>query len=261
MQIVISSNLIYGFKSLRLLLVLPLCMAAIKPTLGHNPVDYLEVFDVAAGVPIEHDVELECEDILARKSLSLRGPVRFSGSIGCMKKAGPKDRAFICWYKVERDPQPAEQRKIKTLDFLRNGKNLELKIESEPSFLLSPAQYLSAGEPAPVPEGLDHYLAFKVTEEASIGKSVQLTGRLNGEKTSQRQVGKAAYICLPTSEWHHDEHFEVSHRLTCFVAYELDRSVKDGTNQKLSTLDQFGLNQLTVQGPSRMLLARGAILK
>lgn len=229
-----------------------------EPAHGHNPVDYLEVFAASAGVPVEHDVDLACEGFFERKSISLVGPTHFSASVGCSGKSAPKQGVFMHWYQIASEESSVGTKELKTLDFLRNSKNLKLEIATTPSFLLSPSQLLGSGEPAPVPDGLDHFLAFEVRTELSLDKEVEITGGLTSSKSS-RKLGKAKYICVPAHEWHHDEEFEVTHRLTCLVAYSIGQS--SGEESKVSTLDQFGLNQLTTKGASQLLLVRGALLK
>jgi len=229
-----------------------------KPAHGHNPVDYLEVFAASAGVPVEHDVDLACEGFFERKSISLVGPTHFSASVGCSGKSAPKQGVFMHWYQVAGEEGSNATKELKTLDFLRNSKNLKLEIATTPSFLLSPSQLLGSGEPAPVPDGLDHFLAFEVKTDLSLDKEVEITGGA-GASIASRKIGKAKYVCVPAHEWHHDEEFEVTHRLTCLVAYSIGEA--SGEDNKVSTLDQFGLNQLTTKGASQLLLVRGSLLK
>lgn len=246
-------------RQLTPVLALMLISLNIGSVQAHNPVDYLEVFAAKAGAPVEHDVELACEGLFERRTLDLAGPTHFSASVGCSGKPAPKSGVFIHWYAIAGTPDQADSQKVKTLDFLRNSKNLSLEIDTTPKFFLSATQLLSSGEPAPAPEGLDHYLAFAVKDAPSLEKEVAITGGLNASQ-KKRELGKPRYICLPAHEWHHDEEFPVSHRLTCFVAYEMDK--ENGSKaSKASTLDQFGLNQLTLEASSELLLVRGAILK
>jgi hypothetical protein len=187
----------------------------------------------------------------------LEGPTLWSQSVGAFSKDAPEKAVLLSGYRVVSQHGKTRQQ-IKILDFVRKGGSTELTIQSAPEFFFSPAQRLAAGEPDPIPEGVDRYLAFRIVDAPALEQKVELT-QATGSK-SQRILGRPLLACLPAEEWHHDEHFEISHRLNCFVIYELDEASVSGDSQTVSTLDQFGLNQLTLH-KSQWLLVRGAILK
>ena len=72
-----------------------------------------------------------------------------------------------------------------------------------------------------------------------------------------RRLGKPLFVCLPTQEWHHDEHFPVSHPSDCLVVYELDELEH---TESVSTIDQFGLNELRTK-QSKWLCVRAVLLQ
>lgn len=242
--------------SVRLLGIIGIVFASHNPLMGHSPVDYLETFKVAAGVPIEHGVELACAKVFERQMLQVEGPMLLSASIGCMGKSAPKQGAFLNWYEVQ-GKAPEGEMEIAVLDFVRGGNNTELQVSRRPDYFLSPAQLLAEGNPDPIPGGLDHYVAFRIIKAQDVEKDVKFGESLLGRASAS--IEKAAFLCLPAEEWHHDEHMEVSHRLNCFVVFELS-SQKPSQEMKVSTLDQFGLNQLQLE-ESRWLAVKGAILE
>ncbi len=108
-------------------------------------------------------------------------------------------------------------------------------------YLLSPSQLITTGAPAPIPGGLDHYKAYRVVDASSLDRKIQVT---DSDVSDSRRLGKPLFVCLPTQEWHHDEHFPVSHPSDCLVVYELDEREQ---TEIMSTIDQFGLNELRSQ--------------
>ena len=79
---------------------------------------------------------------------------------------------------------------------------------------------------------------------------------LESEGPAQRKVGKPLFLCVPTEEWHHHEHFPATHPMGCFVVYELDPREHSGD---ISLMDQFGLNQISVS-KSNWLCVRAMML-
>jgi hypothetical protein len=119
--------------------------------------------------------------------------------------------------------------------------------------LLSPAQLIATGAPEPIPNGLDHYKAYRVIDAPPIHQQVRLTHSVG---PAERTLGKPLYVCLSVDEWHHEDHFAISHPNDCFVVYELDESPHP---QVFSTIDQFGLNELK-SANNRWLCVRAAFL-
>jgi hypothetical protein len=138
------------------------------------------------------------------------------------------------------------------LDFVRGADSTDLTIESS-AYLLSPAQRITTGAPSPIPDGLDYYKAYKIIDAAALNQTVELTDATGSTK---RKLGKPLLLCVPTKEWHHEEFFDASHGRACLVVYELDERENQ---QKFSTIDQFGLNQLQAT-KSQWLCVRGSLL-
>ena len=220
--------------------------------LAHIPVEFLEVLSVTPAQQVEHSVDLKSRFDERRVETPLRGPAFFSRAVGCMDRPAKKVRANLNWFRID---QPDEQpvRKVEVLDIVRgsNGKMLSI---GGAEFLLSPSQLITTGAPDAVPDGLDHYKAYRIVDAPEVEMSVQLTG---SARPSQRRLGKPVYLCLPVQEWHHHEHFDASHPNDCFVVYELDSQSHSG---EFNTIDQFGLNELTSQ-ESRWLCVHAAFLR
>ena len=134
----------------------------------------------------------------------------------------------------------------------RTGENTELSIR-EAEFFLSPSQSISTGTPDPVPAGLDQYKAYQVIDGAAVGREIEV---VDADEKETRKLLRPLFVCIAVEEWHHDEHFASSHPRGCFVVYQLDSKTSD---EKISTIDQFGLNQLR-ESSSDWLCVRGTLL-
>jgi hypothetical protein len=56
-----------------------------------------------------------------------------------------------------------------------------------------------------------------------------------------RITTKAAFLCLPVEQWHHDEHSTLEGSEACMLVYEVQ---PHNCNVSVTTIDQFGLNAL-----------------
>jgi hypothetical protein len=221
------------------------------PVRAHSPVEFLEVVQGEPSNLIEHGVELQSFFDEQRVTTELEGPYYFSLSVGGMGREVKKEKAYLAWYKIV-GSKPEETRKVSVLDLVRGGDIAPMTIESA-EYFLSPAQRITSGPPSEIPEGLDHYKAYRIADAPSHELDLQL-GESSGAK--KRTVGKARFLCVATDEWHHDEHFPASHRQAGFVVYELDPQEH---SQQIGMIDQFGLNQISTNS-SRWLCVRAVLL-
>ena len=219
--------------------------------LAHTPVDFLEVVEVEPARTITHAVELKSRFDRKKVETELEGPRYFSRSVECLNRPVKNPLAYLTWFELVA-PAVEPVREIDVLDMIRGGSNKSLRIKSA-EFLLTPAQLITTGAPESVPDGLDHYKAYRIVDAPSLDQEVTLTD-ISGPR--KRRLGKPLFVCLPVREWHHDEFFAASHPNDCFVVYQLDERSHDAT---FSTLDQFGLNELRAQA-RRWLCVRAALL-
>jgi hypothetical protein len=238
------------FKHLLLLCVMVL-LANAEPVQAHSPVEFLEVLQGEPSNLIDHGVELQSFFDKQRLETELTGPHFFSVAVGGMGRQAKEEKAYLSWYRIV-DPKPEVTRSVSVLDLIRGGDTAPLTIGSA-EYFLSPAQRITSGPPSEIPEGLDHYKAYRVEDASSRDLDVQLSGSSGPVK---RVVGKPLFLCVATEEWHHDEHFAVSHRQAGFVVYELD---PQESLQQLGMIDQFGLNQVSTS-TSRWLCVRAVLL-
>lgn len=241
-----------GAASIRvgcMLLIFPLGIGLAQ---AHTPVEFLEVVEVVPAQLIEHDVELKTQLDNERVISNLEGPVFYSQAVGAMNRDRKKPVAYLNWFKISNRRQEPT-RNIETLDLIRGGANKTLKIGSA-EFLLSPAQRITSGAPEAIPEGLDLYKAYRVLDSEAVGLELTLTDA-NGD--ADVTVGKPLFVCLPTSQWHHEESILPSHPKDCLVVYEVSGTIPKSS---YSTIDQFGLNELS-SGDRRLLCTRAAFLR
>lgn len=236
-----------------------LCAFQLSLAQAHNPVEFLLLSEAKAGAPVEHAIEVACDKRMKRTSIDLEGPKLFASSVGCKGRKPPEKLVVMQWYEIK-NRQGQGKASQKALDLVSSSSQTHT-ISASPKYFVSPAQQLSEGEPAPIPGGLDHYLAFPVLEtqkgaSTSAGKAVEIVSASGKES---RTTAKPVFVCLPASEWHHDESFEVTHERAGFIVYALDRQETQAQETVVSTLDQFGLNELTISH-SQWLMARATLL-
>lgn len=222
-----------------------------SPVVAHTPVDFLEVLKAEPARPIEHGVDLKGTFDAERVETDLVGPKMFSRAVGCLNRPVKKPLACLSWFEIV-DSAVEPVREVIILDMIRGGSDKKLRIQSA-EYLLSPSQLITTGAPEPVPDGLDHYKAYRIVDAPALDREVTLSDSLGPGK---RRLGKPLFVCLAVREWHHDEYFNVSHPYDCFVVYELDEQEHA---EELSTLDQFGLNALQTS-TSQWLCVRAAWL-
>ena len=221
------------------------------PVQAHSPAEFLEVVQGEPSNLIEHGVQLQSLFDDQRVETQLSGPYYFALSVGGMGRAAKEEKAYLAWYKIV-DGKPEGSRKVAVLDLIRGGDPAPLTIESA-EYFLSPAQRITSGPPSEIPEGLDHYKAYRVVDAPSREVDVELSESAGPAK---RTIGTPRFLCVAAEEWHHDEHFAASHRQAGFLVYELDPHEH---SQPISMIDQFGLNQISTSS-SRWLCVRAVIL-
>lgn len=242
-----------GFRfSLSSVLLVALFLASFNTFVqAHSPVEFLEVLSVESARPIQHGVELKSKFDDQKIETQLEGPRFFSGSVGCLNRSAKKKRAFLNWFKIVDAPkEPIRQ--LSVLDMVRGSSNKALTIQGA-EYLLSPSQLITTGVPDAIPAGLDHYKAYRVVDAPSLDQQVVLNDSFG---PAERKLGVPRFVCLPVRQWHHDEYVSATHANDCFVVYELDEQDHE---QKFSTMDQFGLNELETS-KSVWLCVRAALL-
>jgi hypothetical protein len=235
----------------RTLLLLFVAGIASSHCFAHTPFEFLEVLKVSPANSIDHAVDLQSKFDTKRVETSLQGPELFARAVGCLGRPAKKTKAYLNWYRIA-SPKQEPNRRVTVLDLVRGSENMDLSI-GKTEFFLSPAEKIESGPPDPVPSGVDHYTAYKVTDAADVKLPVEITG---ASSTEARDVAKPLFVCIATKEWHHDEFFDVSHPRACLVVYQLN-SLK--TDLRVNTLDQFSLNRLELHS-SDWLCVRGTLL-
>ena len=215
---------------------------------AHSPVEFLEVLEGKPSTLIEHGVELKSQIDDEKQSTNLTGPHFFSVAVGCMDRTVKTPKAYLSWYKIV-DPRKSDRRKLSVVDLVRGADGEPLTIGSA-EYFLSPSQRISTGPPSSIPDGLDHYKAYRIVDSRRRELAVNLSG---SKGKANRIVGKPLFLCVAAEEWHHDEHLQASHTRACFVVYELDEQV---SSEEISLIDQFGLNQIR-SSKSRWLCVSG----
>ena len=99
----------------------------------------------------------------------------------------------------------------------------------QPKYLLSPAQQITSGPPSKIPEWLGLFKAYEIT---------------SSEFSSEVKFGKPVLLCVPTQQWHHEEHTPIPGKGRAFVVYASESRKADG---RVSIIDQFGLNRLSTK--------------
>lgn len=206
---------------------------------AHTPVEFLEILEGKPSNLIEHGIEIKGIFDDKKSMIDLKGPYYFSAAVGCMGRQAEKQKAYLAWYKIVRPKQEAP-RKVACIDLIRGGESTPLTI-GEAEFFVSPAQRITTGAPSEIPNGLDHFKAYRILNAPAREMDVTLTGSLGPAK---RRIGKPAFLCIAAEEWHHDEFFPATHRRTGFVVYELEPQPQKA---KITLIDQFGLNQVATE--------------
>ena len=217
---------------------------------AHTPVEFLEVLEGKPGNAIKHDVETKSVLDAAKRTVSLEGPTHFSFGVGCSDRAAKTPTAHLSWYKIT-DPAKQEIREVSVIDLIRGAEAKTMKV-GKAEYFLTPAQRITTGPPPKVPDGLDHYTAYRIEDAKPYSLDVKLSGSVGG---ADRKIGKAVYLCVASEQWHHDDYSSASHSRDCFVVYELSET---SGSAPLNAIDEFGLHQITT-GKSSFLCVKGSL--
>jgi hypothetical protein len=201
-----------------------------------EPVGFFEVVAVTPSRVINHEVDLKGRFDSGVTETFLKGPVLFSHAVGFGDEAVQLPNAYLNWYKIEK-PVSEPRRTLSVRDSLRGNEKVEVTVENS-AFLLSPSQRVTAGPPSRVPDGLNHFKAYRIVNSPKMQRELHITGAFGPE---DRVTTKAALLCVPVEQWHHDEHSTVKNPTACLMVYELQPVELDSS---ITTIDQFGLNQL-----------------
>jgi hypothetical protein len=204
-----------------------------------EPLDFFEVVKVNPSRVITHDVSLKGRFDNSVVQTDLTGPKFFSRAVGFGEETARERDAYFNWYEIRKPPRET-QRFVPVRDSLQAGTVYMVRIGA-PSFLLSPARRLTSGPPAPVSDRLSYFKAYRIVSGEPINKEVKLTNTLGPET---RTAVRPALLCVPAEQWHHAEHSPIKRAKHCLVVYELQVCEHSAT---ISTLDQFGLNELDVE--------------
>ena len=213
---------------------------------AHNPVEFLEVLPCVPATMIEHDVELKSSIDDSRHKIELAGPTHFSNAVGCMNRSAKGQKAHLTWYKIANSVE-GRTREVSVVDLVNGSNSIPLKV-GRAEYFLSPAQRITTGPPAEVPDGLDRYTAYKILNPKMTNLDVVLSESIGPAK---RNVRNPVFLCIATEEWHHEQHFDATHARDCFIAYELGKTKYVGT---VNSMDQFGLHQMKAQGGGYLLV-------
>jgi len=206
-----------------LLVVLP--MGVSLP--AEDPVASLHsVISVKASNPILHGLEVKTPLDADRRWVSLRGPQFYSSPEKPNENELP---SYLNWYEI-RKPKPEAGKNLKLTDEFSGRQSFDVVLGG-PAFYLMPAQTIKDGPPSDTPEGLNHFIAFRIENVDSV-------------TLPEPTPGKPAFVCVPAEEWHHADHFPIKAASTLLMVYEAASKRLDA---KVTTIDQFGLNGLTTE--------------
>jgi hypothetical protein len=244
-----------AFKSAATFLSALLCVPLVSS--GEDSAGFFEVVTVTPARVIEHEVELKGPFDKKVTATRLNGPQRFSHHVGLAENPIPEPRAYLNWYKIENPSsrprrlvtlrgglgvQSEQEIAIDSAAFLlsptqRIQSEQEIAIDSA-AFLLSPTQRITTGSPSHVPDGLGHFVAYRIIDALQVEQPVQLSGCFGPKK---RIATRPTFLCVPVEQWHHEEHFKIKNPKDCQLVYE---AKSDSISLSITSIDQFGLNEL-----------------
>ena len=203
-----------------------------------EPAEYFEVMKVAPREKIDHRVRISVPFKGDMLPVRLRGPVYFSQPLvspASSEKPPRKPPAILNWYTVQ-EPALQIDRTLLLADFL-SDRPYRVKL-AEPMYLLSPAQKVTTGDPAAIPQDLNYFLAYRIEQS---DQPVDAYKNLVIERPPERKLLSPYLVCLPIEERHHFDHFPVKAKGVLLVVY---KATPHSHEENVSTLDQFGFNRL-----------------
>ncbi len=226
-------------------------LASLKSAAGAPPLDYFLAVTVRPSTLIKHEVDLQGPFDQTRVETLLVGPSYFCHAVGVGLQPVAQQGACFNWYKID-EPNKEPERPLSVQSPFLGEASVEVVIGNA-ACLLSPAKRLTTGRPSDASEGLSYLKGYRILEGRDLRKKVQLT---LGSDPELNTVTKAAFLCVPADEWHHDEHFPIHNKDGCLMIYELLPTSQTGN---ITTIDQFGLNKLEAHS-GRYLLAPATIV-
>ena len=211
---------------------------AVSAEKASEPAEYFEVIKVTPREKIDHRVRISDPFKENLFPVRLRGPLYFSQPISSpasSEKPPRKPPAILNWYTVQESA--LESGRTLLLTDLLSARPYRVKL-AEPRYLLSPAQKVTTGNPAAIPQGLNYFLAYRIEE--SDQPLDEFKNRVIG-KSPRRKLLSPYLICLPVEERHHFDRFPVKAKGVLLVVYKATPRSQEGN---ISTLDQFGVNRL-----------------
>lgn len=175
--------------------------------------------EVKVSSLIVHGLSIQSMVDRERHYLTLQGPELFSNPLTVGKSTDPI--SYLTWYKVRKPGWKSDQEVTVAVGDQKKTYRL-----GAPQFFLMPVQILTQGPPSPVPDLLNHFLVFETVEPES---------------------DQSVFVAVPAEEWHHDENFPIKSKDSWLVISK--QTDDDKLVDSMSTLDQFGLNQLTPGQP------------
>ena len=223
---------------------------------SERPGDNVQFYDVIKVKPrdkIDHRVQISDPFNKNLISVRLRGPLYWSRPIGNALHSVRTNRnppAIMSWYTVHQADLQAD-RTLLLADRL-SARPYKVKL-AEPMYLLSPAQRVTTGDPAAIPQDLNYFLAYRIKQG---GRPVGEFKKLVIANVPKRELLSPYFVCLPVEERHHFDHFPVKAKDQLLVVYKATpRSLKGN----VSILDQFGVNVMEMQS-SNWIYIKGQIL-
>ena len=204
--------------------------------------DQLDLFEVVKVTPsrlIKHDLTIQGRFDAERIVTDLKGPEFFSHPVGKHEKRARDRDSCLNWYRIT-DAKSEPARRLSLRDPLHGSDSYPLRVGSA-EFVLSPAQRLTSGSPSEASARLSYFKAYRIVEGPQVNQQVELNDSLGPQS---RQVIRAALLCIPVEQWHHDDHSPIKNPKDCLVVYELQPHKH---NAKMSIMDQFGLNELSIE--------------
>ncbi len=183
---------------------------------------------------IKHAVEWNSVIDPRRQETALVGPRMYATELSSEPNA--PTAILFSWYEF---PPAAEERPGFKVRVSRDAGDLvETFAVGDASYFASQTQRLHEGTPAEIPDGLSQFVVYDILEGASERQNVILS--TPSGQTAYEVIGPA-FLCVPGEQWHHDEYFAVCDAASCWLVYETEATPHASS---ISTLDQFGLNEL-----------------
>lgn len=179
-------------------------IAAANLSIGQAP-----AFEVEPSQHVLHGLDFESVVVTHEIWTRLRGPAFFV----LPDSEGERPNDYLVGYKIE-NPKPAKTQSIQ----LSDGATAEL---GNSAFVILPAQRITTGPPAEIPDDLGFFVAY----EAEVSGSAETT-----------------HVAVASSLRHHDEELPVVNENRALLLSS--KSMAADNSEAVTIIDHFGLNQL-----------------